>query len=233
VDFFYGLKLLSKDGIQKMSEIGFAPFLFLLLTSLIVSFFVAHLYLRFYGQRATGSSLHRAFPLIGLSITAIFISLQFSIPLSLGLLGALSIVRFRTPIKDPEEIGYILLLIATSLACATFNLPFLGILLVIALLGLIVLKIDTRFFRKTKFQGMLLIKIPRDYYLKEIDEFNSLSKTNNFNGVIESVIDQEDATLLNFNIHEVDMDKIGILKKDLIKKSDKITVDIYSNLNAK
>ncbi len=41
---------------------------------------------------------------MGLSITAIFICIQFSLPLSLGLLGALSIVRFRTPVKELRAI---------------------------------------------------------------------------------------------------------------------------------
>ncbi|MDA8793272.1 DUF4956 domain-containing protein [Bacteriovoracaceae bacterium] len=230
---FYGLKLLSKDGIQKMSEIGFAPFLLILFTSLLVSFFVAHLYLRFYGQRATGSSLHRSFPLIGVSITAIFISLQFSIPLSLGLLGALSIVRFRTPIKDPEEVGFILLLIATSLACATFNLPFLGILMSIALLGLIILKKDVKLFRKTKFQGTALIRIPRDIYLGDMDYFNLLAEKKLELGVLESVIDQDITTVLSFNLHEVNTQKLGELKKELLERSEKIQMDLYSNISHK
>ena len=71
--------------------------------------------LNFYGRRATGSEIHRAFPLIAIAVTAIFICIQFSLPLSLGLLGALSIVRFRTPIKEPEEIGFLMVVIATSL----------------------------------------------------------------------------------------------------------------------
>ena len=41
--------------------------------------------------------------LIGPSVTLLFICVQLSLPLSLGLLGALSIVRFRVPIKEPEE----------------------------------------------------------------------------------------------------------------------------------
>ena len=38
-----------------------------------------------------------------------------SLALSLGLVGALSIVRFRTPIKEPEELAYIFLAIALGL----------------------------------------------------------------------------------------------------------------------
>ena len=75
--------------------------------------------------------------LIGPSITAIFIAIQFSLPLSLGLLGALSIVRFRTPIKEAEEIGFILLVVALSLSWATLNLQLLGILLAVVVAGLL------------------------------------------------------------------------------------------------
>ena len=36
------------------------------------------------------------------------------IALSLGLVGALSIVRFRTPIKEPEELAYLFICIAAG-----------------------------------------------------------------------------------------------------------------------
>jgi uncharacterized membrane protein YhiD involved in acid resistance len=38
-----------------------------------------------------------------------------SLALSLGLVGALSIVRFRTPIKEPEELAYLFISIAMGL----------------------------------------------------------------------------------------------------------------------
>ena len=57
----------------------------------------------------------------GPAITALFLGIQTSIPLGLGLLGALSFVRFRTPVKDPAEIGYLLLVIAASIGAANDN----------------------------------------------------------------------------------------------------------------
>ena len=105
------------------------PFLLILILAVAAAVFISFLYLRFYSSRATGSDIYRAFPLLGLSVTAIFVCIQLSLPLSLGLLGALSIVRFRTPIKEPEEIGFIMLVIASALACATANLYFLAIIL--------------------------------------------------------------------------------------------------------
>ncbi len=112
-------------------EVGLWQFMLLLALSVVAAVIVAYFYLHFYADRSGGSQIHRSFPLLALAVTAIFISIQFSLPLSLGLLGALSIVRFRTPIKAPEEIAFLMLVIATSLACATFNLMFVvGILLV-------------------------------------------------------------------------------------------------------
>jgi hypothetical protein len=65
-----------------------------------------------------------------------------SLALSLGLVGALSIVRFRTPIKEPEELIYLFLAIAVGLGLgANQTLPtalaFLFVLLVIVGAGML------------------------------------------------------------------------------------------------
>lgn len=49
------------------------------------------------------------------SMILIITIIKSSIALSLGLVGALSIVRFRTPIKEPEELLYIFVAIAVGL----------------------------------------------------------------------------------------------------------------------
>lgn len=147
-------------GDQQAAEIGPLPFLLVMVLSLACAFFVAYLYKRFYANRETGTQIHRSFPLLGLSITAIFIAIQFSLPLSLGLLGALSIVRFRTPVKEPEEIGFLMVVIASALACATFNFVFLGILLVLALVAVFAQEfVFTRLGASAR-HGMVLLSLP-------------------------------------------------------------------------
>ena len=73
--------ILTGANTQAMSEIGIAGFVVLMLVSLASSLLAAFLYLHFYANRATGSQVHRAFPLLGISITAIFVAIQFSLPL--------------------------------------------------------------------------------------------------------------------------------------------------------
>lgn len=147
-----------------IETIGAMPFLVVLAMSLACGLVTAYLYRRFYSQRETGTQIHRAFPLISLAITAIFICIQFSLPLSLGLLGALSIVRFRTPIKEPEEIGFLMVVIATSLACATFNFRFLGIILLLAVVALILQELAPGILRGTPGAGVIMISLPQDEF---------------------------------------------------------------------
>ena len=104
--------------------------------SLIASIVTYLMYQLFYGSRHIGAGVHRTFIIGGPSITALFLGIQVSIPLSLGLLGALSFVRFRTPVKDPAEIGFLLLLIASSIGAATNNYLVTGILFVLVFISL-------------------------------------------------------------------------------------------------
>ena len=60
-------------------------------------------------------TLAQVFPFILLTTTLIITVVKSSLALSLGLVGALSIVRFRTPIKEPEELAYLFLSIAIGL----------------------------------------------------------------------------------------------------------------------
>lgn len=103
----------------------------------LVAAIVAYLmYQLFYGSRHIGAGVHRTFLIGGPAITVLFLGIQTSIPLSLGLLGALSFVRFRTPVKDPAEIGFLLLLIASSIGAATSNFLITTILFAIVFIAL-------------------------------------------------------------------------------------------------
>jgi hypothetical protein len=112
----------------------------------------------FYGSRHIGAGVHRTFLIGGPAITMIFLVIQTSIPLGIGLLGALSFVRFRTPIKDPAEIGFLLLLIASSIGMATGNLIPTAILFAIVFIALGIRRLVTN--RVTLFgRGHLMISV--------------------------------------------------------------------------
>jgi len=81
---------------------------------------VLSLILRWHFQRFGSTLSNRAefaqvFPFIAMTTILIITIVKSSLALSLGLVGALSIVRFRTPIKEPEELAYLFMAIAIGL----------------------------------------------------------------------------------------------------------------------
>ncbi len=72
--------------------------------------------------------------LIGIAIitAAIILSIQSSIIISLGMVGALSIVRFRTAIKEPIDLMFLFWSISVGIICGA-RLPQLAVLLSIVL----------------------------------------------------------------------------------------------------
>ncbi len=70
---------------------------------------------RFGSTLSSRAEFAQVFPFVVLTTVLVITVVKSSLALSLGLVGALSIVRFRTPIKDPEELAYLFLAIAMGL----------------------------------------------------------------------------------------------------------------------
>ncbi len=86
-----------------------------LLLSIVLSGLVSWFYFK-YGRSLTNrAKLARIMPILALVIVLIISIVKSSLALSLGLVGALSIVRFRTAIKEPEELVYLFLTIGIGL----------------------------------------------------------------------------------------------------------------------
>lgn len=85
------------------------------LTLIVLSVSLSTLYV-FRGQSLSNRArLASLLPLMALTTMLIISIVKSSLALSLGLVGALSIVRFRAAIKDPEELAYIFLAISLGL----------------------------------------------------------------------------------------------------------------------
>lgn len=89
------------------------------LLNLIVAAFLAYLLGKMYVRYGRSMSNRKAFAanFIMLTVTTMIIItiVKSSLALSLGLVGALSIVRYRTAIKEPEELSYLFFSISIGL----------------------------------------------------------------------------------------------------------------------
>lgn len=97
-------------------------------------------YQRFSPVLSNKRKFSRVFVFVAATTMLVIGIVQSSIALSLGLVGALSIIRFRTPIKEPEELAYLFLAIALGVGLGaerpleTVSI-FTAVLLVMSLRG--------------------------------------------------------------------------------------------------
>lgn len=94
----------------------------------LLGYFIRGLYRRFASTISNRDNFSAIFPLLTVSTILVIFVVKSSLALSLGLVGALSIVRFRAAIKEPEEIVYLFFCIAVGLALGAeyYMLPVAG-----------------------------------------------------------------------------------------------------------
>jgi hypothetical protein len=103
-----------------------------LLVCLIAAFIVRAVYVRYSRTLSGKFQVANILPLLSIVTFLVIVVVKSSLALSLGLVGALSIVRFRTPIKEPEELVYLFLAIALGLGYGANQLTITtGVFLVI------------------------------------------------------------------------------------------------------
>lgn len=86
----------------------------------IASFFALYLFFAYrILTRKTfySKSFNIALPSLVIITTAVILTIQSSVVISLGMVGALSIVRFRTAIKDPMDLVFLFWAISTGIIC--------------------------------------------------------------------------------------------------------------------
>ena len=81
----------------------------------ILCFLIKIFYKKFSTTLSNRDEFSKNFILLGIATCIVITIVKNSLALSLGLVGALSIVRFRAAIKEPEELVYLFLVIATGL----------------------------------------------------------------------------------------------------------------------
>lgn len=98
-----------------ISEIFLGDFLINILITVVLSYVIGLVYTKYGNSLSNREKLSQTFVLLSVIVMLVITIVKSSLALSLGLVGALSIVRFRTAIKEPEELVYFFLAIAVGL----------------------------------------------------------------------------------------------------------------------
>jgi len=97
------------------TEIALNIFILNLILAFVLSYILKVFYDRYGSTISNRKILSKNFMVLTITTMIVISIVKSSLALSLGLVGALSIVRFRAAIKEPEELTYLFLCIAIGL----------------------------------------------------------------------------------------------------------------------
>ena len=111
-------------------NIGFKESLITILFSVLAGLILRYLFTAFSNSFSSRLNLGNSILLITISVASLIAVVKSSLALSLGLVGALSVVRFRTAIKEPYNLAFILLSICIGISIGASQYIFALMLLI-------------------------------------------------------------------------------------------------------
>ncbi len=133
--------------LEEFSAISLSEMLIAITLSFALSLFIVFIYKITYAGVSFNRNFAACMVMISMVTTMVILVITSNIVLSLGMVGALSIVRFRTAVKEPADTAFLFWAIATGIICGAgyITVAILGTLL----LGLLFVGIHT-FSKKTQ-----------------------------------------------------------------------------------
>ncbi len=116
-------------------------FIYGLIVAVILTFLVQWFYIQFGNSVSNRKRFALIFIPLALATMLIITIVKSSIALSLGLVGALSIVRFRAAIKEPEELTFLFLVIGIGLGAGAGQVEITAIAIILILIILYLIRI--------------------------------------------------------------------------------------------
>lgn len=114
-----------------------------IITTLVITFLIAMYIFQVYRLVSKSAFYFKSFnvsmAIISVVTAGIILAMQSSIVISLGMVGALSIVRFRTAIKDPMDLLFLFWSIGTGIICGAGLYKIAIILAVLVTVGILIL----------------------------------------------------------------------------------------------
>ncbi|MBN2772029.1 MAG: DUF4956 domain-containing protein [Spirochaetes bacterium] len=206
-------------------NIGMSEFIFGILLAALLSFILAFIYVKFGNSLSNRKQFAANFIIITLTTMVIISIVKSSLALSLGLVGALSIVRFRTAIKEPEELSYMFLSIAVGLGFGAnqTNITVGGFIVIVSII------VVRGLFKKNDKDTNFFITLNSDNSELNIDDLTKILSKHCSKAAIRRIDDSESSVEIVLLVEFGKSDKLQGLRNDLRKYDSKISFSIMEN----
>ena len=208
-------------------DINLGNFIVAILLSLILAYVVKFTYIKVSTSLNDKEHFSETFVPLAIITTLVITVIKFSLALSLGLVGALSIVRFRAAIKEPEELVYLFICIAIGLGYGANQVT-------ITIIGFLLTILSVVLIRKSAFNS----DKPNVLYLTISKKSKSRLKLNKIIEVLEKNSFEVDLKRLDENLTKNEVSFVTSfktksqllkLRENLFKLDNRLEVTFLDN----
>jgi len=212
---------------QAQAQISSPEFIISLALTAITAYILKAVYVRF-GQALSNRSIFgNIFVPIAMTTMIVITIVKSSLALSLGLVGALSIVRFRAAIKEPEELVYLFICIAIGLGYGAnqINVTIIGFLMIVIAVALI----RKSAFKVEKSNVMYLTISKKSKTRLDIEKILEVLERNSFEVDLKRLDESPSTNEASFVTAFQDKAQLLQLRDDLFKFDNQLEVTFLDN----
>ena len=219
-----------KNTLEISNEIDIIYTLIALFLCIICSLILKIVYEEKSTSLSNKSQLSNIIPILSIATFLVISVVKSSLALSLGLVGALSIVRFRTPIKDPEELVYLFLAISLGLGFGSGQI-IITIIIYFTIVLFIWFYLSRKKINSSSDYNLIIESQDENQDLMENSEFIKDTLSENFGSVIFVKYDKigEDKDIMIFKISLNNLEDVKNFQNKLKSKLKNYNISLFEN----
>lgn len=209
-------------GPQSLAEFGLN-----LLLGVVIALVIQWHFNRYASTLSNRQSFSKIFVPLVLTTILIISVVKSSLALSLGLVGALSIVRFRTPIKEPEELIYLFLSIGVGLGLGAGQ----AVITAFASMAILLITVVLYHFRKDPQSQNVFLNIVLSPSNASVEDAHAIVEKYIEHGNLRRFEVDELETNISYQITIKNFNSANALTKDLKEKFGDVRVSFVDQNN--
>ena len=162
--------IFKSNFLEKTSSFSLTDSIIGLVVAFFIGLFIYAVYKKTFNGVIYSHSFNISLLIMTMATTLVIMGISSNVLLSLGMVGALSIVRFRTPIKDPMDLVFIFWAIVSGIICGAGFIPLVVIGAI--LIGLVLIVFANKLTIENPY--LLVIKYTEEQTEEEIQSLLKL-----------------------------------------------------------
>ena len=166
--------IFKSSFLEKSSSFSLIDSLIGMATAFLIGLFIYWVYKKTFNGVIYSHSFNISLMVMTLTTALVIMGISQNVLLSLGMVGALSIVRFRTPIKDPMDLIFLFWSVAAGILCGAGFIPLVAFGSVV--IGLVIILFQNKIVVENPY--LLVVKFDDESASAEIEHIltNSTKK---------------------------------------------------------